>query len=129
VAKAAGFSNVHDYLVFEKTGESVDAIASRKDEKGWVNGDTHTWSGSKEELETGSGEMIEVDVPDAKAQRTVWPKQHLKRKGTECKVFDFSFQHFRSLMPIRSLNSVGSSLVSIVRSVGLCLQLVCIILL
>ncbi|CAK9211491.1 unnamed protein product [Sphagnum troendelagicum] len=86
VAKAAGFSNVHDYLVFEKTGESVDAIASRKDEKGWVNGDTPTWSGSKEELETGSGEMIEVDVPYAKAQRVVWPKQHLKRKGAECKV-------------------------------------------
>eukprot|EP00250_Pteridium_aquilinum_P001638 c11833_g3_i1 orf=1-684(-) len=34
-ARACGFSNVHDYLIFKKTGESEEIIAKRKQGKGW----------------------------------------------------------------------------------------------
>ncbi|KAL4422435.1 hypothetical protein ABPG75_008632 [Micractinium tetrahymenae] len=35
LARAAGFDNVHDYLVHQKTGESADQIAERKRQAAW----------------------------------------------------------------------------------------------
>ncbi|KAH7307037.1 hypothetical protein KP509_22G043400 [Ceratopteris richardii] len=38
-ARACGFTNVHDYLINQKTGESEDIIARRKLGKGWCQTD------------------------------------------------------------------------------------------
>lgn len=48
LARSAGFTNVHDYLIFKNTGESACDISRRKLGRGWCKSDEYFWSRPEE---------------------------------------------------------------------------------
>lgn len=48
LARSAGFTNVHDYLIFMNTGESARDISRRKVGRGWCKSAEHFWSKPEE---------------------------------------------------------------------------------
>lgn len=71
-AKRDGFANVHDWLVFQVTGESAEAIAARKHSAPW--GATATGSGERaaskrQRPDEALAQSVEVDAPEGKKRR------------------------------------------------------------